>query len=46
MNIELVKDIYELHIKGFEGLDFNIICNKNYEIAYNKNINDYYSNFI
>lgn len=46
MNIELVKDIYNLHIKGFEGLDFNVIHKNNYEIAYNKNIKDCYSNFI
>lgn len=25
MNLELINDIYNLHIKGFEGLDFNVI---------------------
>lgn len=37
MNLELVKDIYNLHIKGFEGLDFNVIRKNNYEITYNEN---------
>lgn len=46
MDIELVKDIYNLHIKGFEGLDFNVIRKNNYEITYNPNIMDCYSNFI
>ncbi len=46
MDIELVKDIYNLHIKGFEGLDFNVIRKDNYEITYNQNIKDCYSNFI
>ena len=46
MDIELIKDIYNLHIKGFEGLDFEVICKNNYEITYNKNIMDCYSNFI
>lgn len=43
---ELIKDIYNLHIKGFEGLDFNAIRKENYEIIYNPNIEDCYSNFI
>ena len=46
MDIELVKDIYNLHIKGFEGLDFNVIRKDNYEITYNTNINDCFCNFI
>lgn len=46
MDLNLVKDVYNLHIKGFEGLDFNIIRKNNYEIAYNPNINDCFSNFI
>lgn len=46
MNLQLVKDIYYLHIKGFEGLDFNTIHKDNFEITYNKNIKDSYSNFI
>lgn len=46
MDIELVKEIYNLHIKGFEGLDFNVIHKDNYEITYNPNIKDCYSNFI
>ena len=46
MDIELVKEIYNLHIKGFEGLDFNVIHKDNYEITYNQNIKDSYSNFI
>lgn len=46
MDLNLIKDIYNLHIKGFEGLDFNVINNDNYEIAYNKNIKDSYSNFV
>lgn len=44
MDIELVKDIYNLHIKGFEGLDFNVIRKDNYEVTYNQNIKDCYSN--
>ena len=46
MDIKLVKDIYNLHIKGFEGLDFNVIRKDNYELTYNPNIKDCYSNFI
>ena len=46
MDLKLIKDIYNLHIKGFEGLDFNVICKNNYEITYNENIKDVYSNFI
>lgn len=46
MDLNLIKDIYKLHIKAFEGLDFNVIRKNNYEITYNKNISDCYSNFI
>lgn len=46
MDLKLIKDIYNFHIKAFEGLDFNVIRKDNYEITYNKNINDCYSNFI
>lgn len=46
MDLELIKDIYNLHIKGFEGLDFNVINKDNFEIAYNENIKDCYSNFV
>ena len=46
MDIELIKDIYNLHIRGFEGLDFNIINGNNYEITYNKNVKDVYTNFV
>ena len=46
MDLNLIKDIYNMHIKGFEGLDFNVIHKDNYEITYNKNIKDCYSNFI
>ncbi len=38
MDLELIKDIYNMHIKGFEGLDFNVINKNNYEITYNKNM--------
>jgi len=37
---------YNLHIKGFEGLDFNVINKSNYEITYSKDIKDSYSNFL
>ena len=46
MDIELVKDIYNLHTKGFEGLSFNVIHRDNYDIEYNNRIDDCYSNFI
>ena len=46
MDLKLINDIYKLHLKGFEGLDFNVISKDNYELTYNKNINDVYSNFI
>lgn len=46
MDLKLIKDIYNLHIKAFEVLDFNVIRKDNYEIAYNQNIKDCYSNFI
>ena len=42
MDLELIKDIYNLHIKAFDGLDFNVIRKDNYEIIYNKNIKDCY----
>lgn len=45
-NLELIKNIYELHIKGFEGLDFNAISKDKYELIYNPRIKDCYSNFI
>lgn len=45
MDLEIIKDIYNLHIKGFEGLDFNVIHKDNYEITYNQNIKDCYSNW-
>lgn len=38
MDLELIKDIYNLHIRGFEGLGFDVICKENYEITYNKSI--------
>ena len=37
-DFKLIKDIYNLHIKGFEGLDFEVIRKNGYEISYNKNI--------
>lgn len=46
MDLELIKEIYNLHIKGFEGLDFSVIRKDNFELMYNKNIKDCYSNFI
>ena len=46
MDLNLTKNIYNMHIKGFQGLNFNIIYNNNYEIAYNEYIRDSYSNFI
>lgn len=46
MNLELIKDIYNLHVKGFEGLDFNVIHKDKYDMAYNEDIEDCYSNFI
>ncbi len=46
MDIELIKNIYNLHIKGFEGLDFNVIRKNNYELTYSSNIKDCYSNFV
>ena len=46
MDLKLIKDIYNLHIKGFEGLDFNVIRKDNYDFIYNKSITDSYSNFI
>lgn len=46
MDIKLIEEIYDLHIKGFEGLDFNVVRKDNYEITYNKNIKDFYSNFV
>ena len=46
MNLKLIKDIYNMDIKGFEGLDFKVINKNNYEITYNENIKDCYSNFI
>lgn len=42
MDLKLIKDIYNLHIKGFEGLDFNVIYTDNYEITYNDKIEDCY----
>ena len=44
MDLNLIKDIYNLHIKGFEGLDFNVINKSNYEITYSKDIKEIFSN--
>ena len=30
--LELIKDIYNLHIKGFEGFDFNATSKDKYEL--------------
>ena len=46
MNMDLIKDIYSLHTKGFEMLGYNVISKDNYEITYNKNITDCYSNYV
>lgn len=46
MDLKLIKNIYNLHIKCLEELDFNIIHNHNHEIIYSKHIKDCYSNFI
>lgn len=46
MDLKLMKEIYNLHIKGFEGLNFNVTHKDNYEITYNPNIKDIYSNFL
>lgn len=46
MDLNLIKDIYNMHINGFKELDFNILYEDNYEIAYNENIKNAYSNFI
>lgn len=46
MNLKLIGDIYNLHIKGFEELDFNIFHNHNHEIIYSRYIKDCYSNFV
>ena len=46
MNLELIKDIYNLHIKVFEGLEFDAIRNATYEIVCSKNTKDSYSNFV
>lgn len=46
MDLELVKDIYDIHIRGFEGLGFDVIKKEKYEIIHNKNIKDCYSNYI
>lgn len=45
-DLELIKDIYELHIKGFEGLDFKVIDKEKYELTYNPVINDCFCNFV
>lgn len=46
MDLKLVKNIYDLHIKAFDGLDFNITNKNTYDLVYSKNIKDSYSNFI
>lgn len=46
MDLKLVKDIYDFHVKCFNGLDFNVIYKDNYDIVYSKYISDSYSNFI
>ena len=46
MDLKLIKDIYNFHIKAFEGLDFDVIHKNTFEIAYSKYIKDFYSNFV
>ena len=46
MNKELEKEMYDIYVKGFEGLDFKLIRKNNYDIIYNPEINDCNCNFI
>jgi len=46
MNLDLIRNIYNLHIRALQKLDYNIISKDNYQIVYNTNIKDVYSNFI
>lgn len=46
MDLDLIEKIYSIHIKNLEELDYNNIHTNTYEILYNKNIKDLYSNFL
>ncbi len=46
MDLKFIKNIYNLHIKSLEELDFNIIHKDNHEIIYSRHIEDCYSNFV
>lgn len=46
MDLKLIKDIYNFHINGLQELDFNLIYKDRYEMVYNKNIKNSYSNYI
>ena len=46
MNLELIKQTYNLHTRGMEGFDYEIIKKDNYEILYSPYINDCYCNLI
>ena len=46
MDLELVKEIYNIHKKWLKELNYEVIKKEDYEIIYNKNIKDCYSNFI
>ena len=38
MNLDLIRNIYNLHIRALQKLDYNIISKDNYQIVYNTNI--------
>lgn len=46
MNLQLIKEIYDLHIKGFEGLEFIANRIERYDFIHSETIKDEYSNFI
>ena len=46
MDNYLIKQLYNLHINGFEKSFCNVINNNKYDVVYSNNINDYYDNFI
>ena len=46
MDINLIKDLYDLHVNGFENAFGNVYKNKKYDFVFNNSIKDCYDNFI
>ena len=46
MDMYLIKQLYDLHVNGFEKAFCKVINDSNFDIVYSNSISDYYDNFI